>query len=70
MINKLHNGHKILKIADLGSSKDLKLECIKETINDMYSVGYRAPEVIDENPEPSEPSWIKVDMWALGIILY
>ena len=54
----------------MGSSKDLKLEFIEETINEMFSVGYRAPEVIDENPEPSEPSWIKVDMWALGVILY
>jgi serine/threonine protein kinase len=35
------------------------------TLDGRTSPAYMAPEVIDE-----KPSTAKVDMWALGIILY
>lgn len=36
-----------------------------ETLEGRATLAYAAPEVIDEKPSTS-----KVDMWALGIILF
>jgi serine/threonine protein kinase len=56
----------LLKIGDFGISK---VEILKMKTNDTLegrvSPAYASPEVIDE--KPSTP---KVDMWALGIILF
>jgi serine/threonine protein kinase len=58
----------ILKIGDFGISK-VDIQQMKKTITatmgGQTSPAYIAPEVIENNPPTS-----KVDMWALGIILY
>ena len=50
---------------DFGTSKDLKVKIIQDTLNGKTTPMYAAPEVID-----LLPSSTKVDMWSLGIILY
>ncbi len=68
LIDVLPNGFNILKIGDFGISKvDLKelKKNVTATFGMQTSPAYMAPEVIN-----NEPSTIKVDMWALGIILY
>jgi serine/threonine protein kinase len=65
LINQLSNGQKILKIADFGTSKDLKKIKTEDTLEGRTSPAYSAPEVIN-----GKASTIKVDMWAIGIMLY
>ena len=68
LIDELPGGINILKIGDFGISKvDLKelKKTVTATMGAQTSPAYMAPEVIkNENPTS------KVDMWALGIILY
>ena len=61
------NGKKILCIGDFGISK-YNLDTIKQTqttLGHKTTLLYKAPEVINMN-EPTS----KVDIWALGTILY
>ena len=58
---------KILKIGDFGLSK-ISSEAIKQTLktyNYDTTIAYKAPEVIKMQEATS-----KVDIWALGVILY
>jgi serine/threonine protein kinase len=68
LIDTLPENVNILKIGDFGISKvdiqQLK-KTITETMGGQTSPAYIAPEVIC-NKQPTD----KVDMWALGIILY
>ncbi len=60
------NGPLVLKIGDFGISKiDLSKMKTTDTLDGRVSAAYAAPEVINEKPSTS-----KVDMWALGIILF
>jgi serine/threonine protein kinase len=66
LIDKLPSGDDILVIGDFGLSKsDLQDIKITDTLNGLTTPTYKAPEMIDE-----KPSTTKVDMWALGVILY
>jgi serine/threonine protein kinase len=68
LIDELTGGLNILKIGDFGISKvDLKelKKTVTATMGGQTSPAYMAPEVI-KNAVPTN----KVDMWALGIILY
>jgi serine/threonine protein kinase len=66
LIDKLPSGDDILVIGDFGLSKsDLQDIKITDTLNGLTTPAYKAPEMIDE-----KPSTTKVDMWALGVILY
>jgi eukaryotic-like serine/threonine-protein kinase len=68
LLDELPGGVKILKIGDFGISKvDLKelKKTITTTMGGNTSPAYMAPEVV-RNETPTN----KVDMWALGIILY
>ncbi len=68
LIDELPGGFNILKIGDFGISKvDLKelKKTVTATMGGQTSPAYMAPEVI-MNATPTH----KVDMWALGIILY
>jgi serine/threonine protein kinase len=62
LINELPSGDSILLIGDFGISKK-DLENIRNS--QIISPAYMAPETIDEIP-----STTKVDMWALGVIVY
>ena len=68
LIDVLPGDINILKIADFGILK-VDIQQMKKTITaimgDQTSPAYIAPEVIS-NKQPTP----KVDMWALGIILY
>jgi NIMA (never in mitosis gene a)-related kinase 1/4/5 len=68
LIDKLPGGVDILKIGDFGISK-VDIQKMKKTVTatmgGQTSPAYIAPEVISNKPATS-----KVDMWALGIILY
>jgi serine/threonine protein kinase len=68
LIDELPRGLNILKIGDFGISKvdlaELK-KTVTATMGGQTSPAYMAPEVI-MNATPT----FKVDMWALGIILY
>jgi serine/threonine protein kinase len=68
LIDVLSNDMKILKIGDFGISKvdiqEMK-KTLTTTMGGQTSPAYIAPEVI-KNEQPTS----KVDMWALGIILY
>ena len=68
LIDELSGGINILKIGDFGISKvdlnELK-KTVTATMGGQTSPAYIAPEVI-KNESPTS----KVDMWALGIILY
>ena len=68
LIDELLGGVKILKIGDFGISKvdiqEMK-KTVTATMGGQTSPAYIAPEVI-KNESPTK----KVDMWALGIILY
>jgi serine/threonine protein kinase len=68
LIDVLPNGMNILKIGDFGISKvdiqEMK-KTVTSTMGGQTSPAYIAPEVV-KNEQPTE----KVDMWALGIILY
>jgi serine/threonine protein kinase len=68
LIDELPGRINILKIGDFGISKvDLKelKKTVTATLGGQTSPAYMAPEVI-KNVIPTS----KVDMWALGIILY
>jgi calcium/calmodulin-dependent protein kinase kinase 2 len=69
LIEEFDGEMKILKIGDFGISK-VDIQKMKKTITSTLAGGttpaYMAPELMtDENATSS-----KVDMWALGIILY
>jgi serine/threonine protein kinase len=68
LIDELPGGVNILKIGDFGISKvdiqEMK-KTVTATMGGQTSPAYIAPEVIK-----NEPTTKKVDMWALGIILY
>jgi serine/threonine protein kinase, bacterial len=68
LIDKLPGKENILKIGDFGISKldiDEMKKTMTETMAGQTSPAYIAPEVIC-NKTPTS----KVDIWALGIILY
>jgi serine/threonine protein kinase len=69
LIDKLPEGVDILKIGDFGIAK-VDIQEIKKkfsaTLGEKTTPAYAAPETMKEKPESSA----KVDMWALGIILY
>ncbi len=65
LIHKL-KGIDVIKIGDFGISKSgLSSLRTEETLNGKTSTAYIAPEILN-----ALPSTLKVDMWALGIILY
>lgn len=66
LVKLLPGNFKILKIADFGLSKNLKnLDNQSQTLANLTAKFYMAPEVFK-----GEAPTTKVDMWALGIILY
>ena len=66
LIDKLPNGVDILVIGDFGVSKiDLHKIKITSILNGFTTPAYMAPEMIAE-----KQSTTKVDMWALGVMLY
>lgn len=67
LIDELRGGMKILKIGDFGISK-IDLNTLKQTLTTFgfdTTPAYKAPEVLKDQQPTS-----KVDIWALGIILY
>ena len=66
LIDKLTGGVDILVIGDFGVSKqDLQKIKISNTLSGLTSPAYMAPEML-----VNKVSTTKVDMWALGVILY
>ena len=68
LIDELRDGMKILKIGDFGISK-MDINTMKQTLTTFAfdtTPAYKAPEVINNDQQPTS----KVDIWALGIILY
>ena len=66
LINKLEGGGEILLIGDFGGSKsDIYKIKITNTLSGLTTPAYMAPEMIAQ-----KPSTAKVDMWALGVILF
>ena len=69
LIDNLPGGLDILKIGDFGIAK-VDIQEIKKkfsaTLGEKTTPADAAPETMKEKPESSA----KVDMWALGIILY
>jgi serine/threonine protein kinase len=66
LMEKLPSGDEILLIGDFGiSKKDLQNLRTKDTLKELTTPAYMAPETIAELPSTK-----KVDMWALGVILY
>ena len=66
LINILPGGFKILQITDFGLSKNVKNQDIQsQSLADRTATLYKAPEVFK-----GETPTTKVDMWALGIILF
>ncbi len=66
LINILPDGSEILVIGDFGISKrDLQNTRTTNTMNGLGTAYYMAPETLIGKPSSS-----KVDMWALGVILY
>ena len=67
LIDVVHGGLKILQITDFGLSKNLyKQENFTSTLADRTAPFYKAPEVYKDEKSATT----KVDMWALGIILF
>ena len=66
-VDELASGMKVLKIAGFGISKvDKKMKHnYSETLGNFTTPAYIAPEVVKSMEETN-----KVDVWALGIILY
>jgi serine/threonine protein kinase len=70
LIDELPGGEKILKIGDFGIAKVDIQEMKKKfsaTLGDKTTPAYAAPETMGKD---NQESTSKVDMWALGIILY
>lgn len=65
LLDQLEDGLIVLKIGDFGISKNLQDIQRTETLRGKTSPAYKSPEDIEE-----KPSTTKVDIWALGIILY
>jgi serine/threonine protein kinase len=68
LIDKLPGGVNILKIGDFALSKfDIQQmkQTLTATIGGQTSPAYIAPELMS-----NKPATTKVDIWALGIILY
>lgn len=66
LVDKLHGGFKILQITDFGLSKNKNcVENFSESLKDLTAAFYKAPEVFK-----GEDPTTKVDMWALGVILF
>jgi serine/threonine protein kinase len=68
LIDELRDGMKILKIGDFGISK-MDIDTMKQTLTTFAfdtTVAYMAPEAVDKKEKLTS----KVDMWALGVILY
>ena len=57
-----------LKIADLGSSWNIRYYCGLRTYFKPYHIAYRAPEIELFDNQPPEIC-LKSDMWAVGIII-
>jgi serine/threonine protein kinase len=56
----------VLKLTDFGLAKDISRESSSEPLNDPCGTpGYVAPEIL-----MSKPYGLKVDTWAVGVILY
>jgi serine/threonine protein kinase len=65
LINTL-GGMEILVIGDFGlSNSNLQKIKLTNTLSGFTTPAYMAPEIIVQSPSSS-----KVDMWALGVILY
>ncbi len=67
LIDKLRNGMILLKVCDFGLSKNY--EEIKERRN-LTGEGKTAPPYKSPEIYMGESETIKVDLWALGIIVY
>jgi serine/threonine protein kinase len=66
LIHKLHCGLDILVIGDFRVSKsDIQKIKRTKTLSGLTTPAYMAPEMIVQ-----KESSMKVDMWALGVILY
>ena len=66
LIDKLPSGVDVLVIGDLGVSKiDLQKIRIMNTLSGLTTPAYMAPEMI-----VNKLCTTKVDMWALGVMLY
>lgn len=60
------NGYQVFKIGDFGISKDIfQKKTTEVTFEGRTTPDYIAPEVYNQQKETQ-----KVDMWALGIMLY
>ena len=67
LINILPGGFKILQITDFGLSKHvINQENYSQTLADRTALFYKAPEVFRDEKSATT----KVDMWALGLILF
>ena len=66
LIDRQPDGSEILVIGDFGvSNSDIQKIKITNTLSGMTTPAYMAPEMILQSASSS-----KVDMWALGVILY
>jgi serine/threonine-protein kinase len=66
LVDLLPGGFKILQITDFGLSKNAKNQDKQsQTLANLTAKFYKAPEVFKEKAPTT-----KVDMWALGIILF
>jgi serine/threonine protein kinase len=66
LVDNLPDGGHILVIGDFGVSKsDIQKIKITNTLSGMTTPAYMAPEMIIQ-----KESTTKVDMWALGVIVY
>jgi serine/threonine protein kinase len=66
LVDLLPGGFKILQITDFGLSKNTKNQDKQsQTLANLTAKFYKAPEVFKEQSPTT-----KVDMWALGIILF
>ncbi len=64
LVDLLPNKLKVLKIIDFGLAKKGK-EVNSSTVAENTTLPYKSPEVIKGNKPTT-----KVDIWALGILLY